>query len=64
MDETKTGFTELRKFVPQCAEILPPGIVTVEGTVDGRPAVWVGSAAQMGCLVFPPPEKKESPAKM
>lgn len=55
---------DLSKFTAQRIEILPPGVITVEGTMAGQPAVWISSTAQIGCMCFPPPERKEIPAKM
>lgn len=55
---------ELSKFSARPIEVLPPGIVTTEDTIAGRPVMRVSSAAQIGCMCFPPPEKKESPVKM
>lgn len=57
-------FPALQKFIPQHMETLPPGIASVTGTVDSQPAMWISSTAQIGCMCFPPPEKKEIPAKM
>lgn len=54
----------LSDFVPKHTEILAPGLVSVAGTVAGQPAVWIGSAAQIGCLQFPALEKKQEAPKL
>jgi len=55
---------DLSDFIAQRAEIVPPGILAVTGTVSEQPAMWISSAAQIGCMRYPSLEKKDAPAKM
>lgn len=52
------------KMIVKREEIISLGILSVEGTIAGQPAMWIGSESQIGCMRFPPPEKKEKPAAM